>query len=171
MRSRPFEIEKFIVFLFKPLEEVGFEFLGGDHGFETCDDFAVAVDEELAEVPADLVTFVETGTGFLMDVVEHGCEFGVMGRIADEGCFFLEPLVEWGGVRAVDIDLLEHGEVDAESGGAEGLDVGRGAWLLAKELVAGEAENDEAFVFVLVVEVDEAFVLGCEAATAGDVDH
>lgn len=74
---------------------------------------------------------------------------------------------------AVDLRLTEDGEGDAVVDLAELLDLVVGCWLLAAELVAGEAEDDElAWVrgFDLLVERFEAAVLGGEATLGRGVD-
>ena len=109
------------------------------------DHAAVATDEELREVPLD--------------------------PVAEQAALLaLEPREERVGVGAVDVDLGEHREGDAVVDLAELLDLGLGAGLLAPELVAGEAEDDEALVAQLLVERLQPLVLGREAARAGGVD-
>ena len=73
-------------------------------------------------------------------------------------------------VGAGDGDLGEDGEGDGVVDGAEFGDFLVGAGLLLAEVVGGEAEDDEAAVFVLLVEGFEAGVLRGEAALGGDVD-
>lgn len=53
---------------------------------------------------------------------------------------------------------------------AKALNLVVGAGLLAAKLVAREAEDDEALVLVLLVELFEAGVLRGEAALGGGVD-
>ena len=74
------------------------------------------------------------------------------------------------GVVAVDVDLGEHREGHAVVDLAELADLLLGAGLLAAELVAREAEHDEALVVQVLVERLEALVLGGEAAGARRVD-
>ncbi len=102
-----------------------------------------------------------------MDVAEEAVEVFAEGGAGFADGFGLgvdEGLVEGMGVGAGDGDLREHGEVDAEGSGAEGLDLLVGAGLLRAEVVGGEAEDDEAGVFEAGVEVFEGFVLWGEAA-------
>lgn len=75
------------------------------------------------------------------------------------------------GVGTVDINLLENGEGDSVIELAEGLNLILCARLLVGKLVAGEAEDDETLVGILLVELLEALVLGGEAALGGDVDN
>ena len=72
--------------------------------------------------------------------------------------------------RTVDLDLGGHRELHAEFGLAEVRDLLLGAGLLRAELVAREAEDDEAVVAVLLVQRLEPGVLRGEAAPAGGVD-
>src|ERR1700722_8596289 len=74
------------------------------------------------------------------------------------------------GVGAGDGDLGEHGEVDAEGGTAEGLDVLVGAGFLGAEVVGREAADDESGVFEAGVDLFEGVVLGGETALGGYVD-
>ena len=73
-------------------------------------------------------------------------------------------------VVAVDVDLGEQRERDAEVALAEALDLGLVPGLLVAELVAREAEHGEALVGVLVLQLLQALVLRREAALRGGVD-
>ena len=81
------------------------------------DDFAVAADEELLEVPLDR---------------------------AGVGRVFREVLVERRLAVAVDLDLLEQVEINAVLGRAERGDLLGRAGFLAAELVTGNADDREA---------------------------
>lgn len=113
------------------------------------DDLSISADNELLKIPFDGLDAHDTG---------H--------RV-------LQPGEDGGGVFAVDVELSEDGEGDAVVNLAEGLNVVVGAGVLAAELVAGEAENGEIFgvlLLQLLVELLEAFELGCETALGGGVD-
>lgn len=89
------------------------------------------------------------------------------------GLLRLEPLEEGARVVAVDVDLGHDGEGDAVVELAELLDLLVGAGLLAAELVAGEAEDDEVVGVLLAHRVPQflqAGVLRGEAAFGGRVD-
>jgi hypothetical protein len=76
-------------------------------------------------------------------------------------------------VVAVDVDLLHDGKGHAVVDLAEALDLVVGAGLLAAELVAREAEDDEVVGVLLLDLVPDFFepgVLGREAAFGGGVD-
>ena len=73
-------------------------------------------------------------------------------------------------VRAFHVQLVEHRERDLILAGAELLDLRIGPWLLLSELVAGEAQHDQALVLVFLVKRLEARVLGRVAAEGGDID-
>lgn len=106
-------------------------------------DLAVAADEELLKVPLDHLD-------------AH-----------DAGLLVLEPLVEGVGIVAVHVDLAQDREGDAVVDLTEGLDLIIGAWVLAAELVAGEADDDEVIGVLLLdvlVELLQAGELGGEAA-------
>ena len=57
---------------------------------------------------------------------------------------------------AVDLDLLEHREAHAVVALAESADLIGAARLLREELVAGEAEHDQAAVLVFAVQLLQA---------------
>ena len=67
-------------------------------------------------------------------------------------------------VRPVHVDLPEEREGDAVGGAAEGLDLLRGPGLLPLELVAGEPDDHEAPIPVLLRELLEPRVLRRQAA-------
>ena len=74
-------------------------------------------------------------------------------------------------VGAGDGDLGEEREGDGVLGRAELGDLLVGAGLLTGEVIGGEAEDDEATVLVLLVEVFEGGVLRGESALGGDIDE
>jgi hypothetical protein len=81
-----------------------------------------------------------------------------------------QELVERVAAGAVDLDLGEHREGDAELRLAEGLDLALAARFLATELVAREAEHGEAAPAELLVQLLQPRVLRREAALGRDVD-
>jgi len=115
--------------------------VGFDGGFEAGEDLAVLAGEELGEVPFDVAAL---GGG--------------------------EVLIEGDHVGTFDADLGEDGEGDVVVFGAEGFDFLVGAGFLAAEVVGGDADDDEALGFVLLIEGFEAGVLGGVATLGGDVD-
>jgi hypothetical protein len=117
--------------------------LGRGHGGEPLDDVALAVDEELLEVPRDV-----------------GAVTGLR----------LEPGVQLARPLAVDLDLREQREGAVVLRGRELEDLGVGARLLCTELVAREAQDGEAPVLVVFVERTQTCVLRGEASSARDVD-
>ena len=134
---------------------------------EAGEDGAVAGYEEFFEVPEKLGELVGwgkvVGGGVLGEVLAPGAVGDVLRRGGDEGG------VERVLVGADDGDLGEEREGDGVVDGAEFGDLLIGAGLLAGEVVGGEAEDDEAAIFVLLVEGFEGGVLRGEAAFAGDV--
>src|SRR5699024_9629630 len=100
--------------------------LGG--GCVPLDDIAVAPDEELGEVPLDPVA-------------------------EDSALLALQPSVQRMGIVAVDVDLREHRERHVIRRGAEARDLVLVARLLAVELVAREAEYDQATVGVRAIQL------------------
>ena len=88
--------------------------------------------------------------------------FGVSG--------FRQDAVERVTTLAVNFDLLQEREADAVGGGAERLNLFGAAGLLLAELIAGNAEDRETLVGVVLLHLFESGVLGREAALRGDVD-
>ena len=105
---------------------------------------AVAIDEELLEVPGDL------------------------GAVALAGLCGLEELIQLGRTIAVDLDLREHREVDIELGRDELEDLSVGTWLLFGELITREAQDLEPVE--LVMERTQTCVLRGKASSARDID-
>jgi len=131
------------------LEDGLLQTLGLGGGGPAALDLAVAADEELLEVPLDPL------------------------QAHEARLLVLEPLVEWVGLIAVDVDLAKDREAHAIVDLAEALDLLVGAGVLATELVAGEAKNDKVVRVLLLealVELLEALELGGEAALGGGVD-
>ena len=71
---------------------------------------------------------------------------------------------------ALDRNLTKHREGDVVLGRAECFDLCIGTWLLAAKVVCGEAENNETFVLVSLVNLLKSFVLWRKTALAGDVN-
>jgi hypothetical protein len=123
------------------LREGGFD--GGDDfggvgfhlGIPAVEDRAVGADQEFAEVPFDVAG-----------------EFGFFaGEVAVEGML----------LRSFDVDFFGQREGDMVSRGAKFFDLFGRAGFLGTEVVAGNAEDGEAFVFVFFLDGFELFVLGC----------
>lgn len=86
----------------------------------------------------------------------------------------LHPLVHRLRLVPVHVRLAEHGEGNAVVAQAEGLDGVVVAGVLLHELVAGEAEDDEAVPVLrpdLLVQLLQRFELRREAALGGRVDY
>jgi hypothetical protein len=113
-------------------------------------DLAVAADEELLKVPLDPL------------------------QAHEARLFVLKPLIEWIGLIAVDVNLAQDREGHTIVDLAEALNLLVGAGVLATELVAGEAKNDEVIRVLLLdalVKLLEPLELGGEAALGGGVDN
>jgi hypothetical protein len=141
--------------------------VGWGVGGEAGEDGAVFADEKLFEVPEELGKGVGWGKVVGGGVAGEVFAPGAVGYVGGGGGD--ERGVEGVFAGAGDGDLGEEGEGDGVVGGAELGDLLIGAGLLAGEVVGGEAEDDEAAVFVLLVEGFEGGVLGGEAALGGDV--
>ena len=111
----------------------------------------LAVDEELGEVPGDLL--------------------GLLGVARLEGAVSAEELEDGVRLAAVHVHLRKEGERGLVLVAHEGLDLLGRAWLLAHELVGGEGEDFEAALLELLMEFHHFFVvLVSEASLGGDVD-
>src|SRR4051812_1784275 len=127
------------------LLDVGGDLLGRGGGAVALEDGAVLADQELGEVPLD--------------------------RVSEDAALLLAQPGEQGvRIVAVDVDLLEHREAHAVVALAEGADLLVAARVLAAELVAREAEDHEALVGVLLVQLLQTLELGRETALRGGVD-
>lgn len=136
---------------------------------EALDDRAVAVDEELREVPLDAVAFEVLREVLLENILEH-CGVRMLLVESLEAFLLREVLEERLGRFAADIALLEDLERHAVVVAAELLDLFVAARILCGELVAREAEDFKALVFVGEVELLQLVELRREAALAGRVD-
>jgi len=103
------------------------DFLGRRRRTTTREHRAIAADQELREVPGDVLV-------------------ALLVRMA-----VLQELVEIAGSVSVYLDLREHREVDVVLGADEVQDLFVAARLLGAELVARKAEDAEAPGLVLVV--------------------
>ena len=119
------------------------DLLGGRLRLEAGNGVALGVDQELGEVPTDIT-------------------------VAAAGLFRAQPLIELAGAGAVDLDLAEHRESDAELGLGELGDLLVAAGLLGAELVTGEAEDGD---LAGVVKGTQTCVLRGEASLGSEVDR
>ena len=122
-------------------------FPGSGRGGKPLDGLAVFVDYKFREVPLDPAAQQPAGE-LRFQKLENGV-----------------------GIFAVDLHLFEHGEADAVVELAKFLNVRRRAGLLIGELVAGEPQDVQAFVPVLLVQLLQPLVLRGEAAFTGGIDH
>jgi hypothetical protein len=123
------------------------DFLGCDLWPEAPHDRSGSIDQELGEVPGDVLL------AFLVRLLG------------------LEELIELTGPVAVDLDFGEHRKIDVVLRLGEFQDLGVGSGLLGAELVARKGENREALGPVIFVECTQTCVLGGEASLGCDVDH
>ncbi len=122
------------------------DFFGRDRGTEPLDDVAIAVDQELLEVPGDVA------------------------RVSVAGLFSAEPLIQLARAVAVDFDLAEDGEGGVVLGGRELEDLGIGARLLLSELIARERKDAETVGAVLFMKRTQTCVLRRQPSEARNVD-
>ena len=128
----------------------------------TGNDHAALVDEELGEIPLD-VGFLHVVRVFLGKHIVEDVSNGVLHIPAGKAFLLREVLEQRVGIVAIDLHLLEAGELCAEIQLAElmdGLISARG--LLAK-LVAGEVQDDELLRAVFLIEFLKLLILGSEA--------
>ena len=137
-------------------------------GSVALDDSAVAVDEELGEVPKDVTILLHT----LADALE---EFpgglGLQSAIFLGGSLSLEVLEYGFSIGAVDIGLGHQREGHAVVQAAELSDLVIGAGLLSGELVAREADDHETLVLIFLIKGLQAVVLRGETALGCCVDY
>jgi len=139
--------------------------LGG--GSKALHGLAILRDEELGEVPLDVA------------VLLHALADGLEERL---GCLSLQAVVVLCGrlcfqvfedrlsIRAVHVALLHDLERHAVVQLAELLYLGIALGVLLLELVAGEADDDQSAVPILLIEFLQSGELRREAALAGSVD-
>ena len=135
----------------------GADFIHGHGGLKAGDNVALAVDEELGEVPLDVTVVLIVLVHLLDDAVQNQSSRAVETLKPGVGG---KPLVERDGVLAVDVDLGILREGDPETAGAEGVDLFIGSGSLIGELVAGEVENLKTLVLECVVNLLELLILG-----------
>ena len=135
---------------------------------EALHDVALAVDQELGEVPLDVAGGLGAGEPVLLQQLAQAGD-GLVRRVVLRAGG-LEKDVDGVGARAVHLDLgeLVEGRVVLER--AELVDLVVAARRLVPELVAGEVEDLEPCGVVPGVELLEPFVLRREAAARGGVD-
>ena len=122
------------------------DFLGRDGGAEPLDDVAIAVHEELLEVPGDGA------------------------RVSVAGLFGAEPLIQVARAIAVDFDPAEDREGGVVLRRGELEDLGIGARLLLGELIARERKDAETVGAVLFMKCTQTCVLGRQPSEARNVD-
>src|ERR1700685_3357522 len=127
---------------------------GGHGGLVALDDISLSIDEELREVPLDLVGALR----FRTDLRDRLIEVPVLGPEVSR-CLLAQERVERVGISAVDVDFGEHREGDVVGCLAKGLDLGVAARFLLLELVAGKSEDLQAAVLAVPVERLQPLVL------------
>ena len=139
-------------------------------GLETGDHLTFLVDEEFGEVPLDVRLLLVVGISLGKHVVEDVGD-GVLHIPAGKAFLLLQELIERVCIVAVDLDLLETGELCAEVQFAELVNALICARCLLSELVAGEIENLESLGVILLVELLQFIVLRGESAFGCCVDN
>src|SRR4029078_1541996 len=91
------------------------------------DGMALAIDQELGEIPFDAFSS------------------------ENAGLFIPQKTIERMGVGAVDIDFRKHREFDGVAGFAKALDLRIGARFLMSELIAWKTEHLKSLVFIRLV--------------------
>lgn len=144
------------------------DYIGRDRGLETANHLALAVDEELSEIPLDVVIFVHSlaklgrrGNRQVLDLVPF------VGR---DGHFVLEELEKRIRTFAVHVDFLESRESGVVGERAELVDFIVAPFGLFQELVAREIENLETLGAVVIVELLQSVVLRRKATTRSCID-
>jgi hypothetical protein len=136
---------------------------------EAGENFAVAADEEFFEIPEEFRERVRGREAIFGGVINQIFAPGTVGNVL--GCSVNEGGVKRVLIGAGDGNFGEEGEANRVVRGAEFCDLLVGAGLLSGEVVGGEAEDDEATIFVILIEGFERCVLRCEAALGSDVHN
>ena len=157
-----------IGFMLQQLRDLGVDLFRCRGGVEALHDVAVAVDQELGEVPLDIAGGLGAGEIVLLQQVAQAGDGDFGGVVLRAGG--LEKDVDGVGARAVHLDLGELVEGGVVLERAEGVDLVVAAGRLVPELVAGEVEDLEPGGVVLGVELLQPLVLRREAAARGGVD-
>lgn len=137
-------------------------------GLEAGDEPALAVYQELGEVPHDVGLVAELPVVLGRELLEARCLEALAEAL--EGSFGREVHEEGRCCLPVDVNLLELGELGAELQGAELVDLLVRPGRLTGELVAGEVEDLEAPVAEVGIDPLEVLVLWGEAAARRGVD-
>ena len=146
--------EAFLHFLSIDLQcifDVGFDVGNLDGRLVTLQHLTVAADEELGEVPLDVAVLVVVGIALAKHVV-YPLTYGIVDIKASKAFLCFEPREERMGLLAVDINLIELGELDVVLQRTELMDLLNGARCLFPKLIAGEVENLKATLMELLVE-------------------
>src|ERR1700733_1355584 len=139
--------------------------IGGQHRrLVALDDLAVPADQELSEIPLDLVGPLRVRLDLRDRVVEPPVLRAEVARRLGA-----QVLVQRVCARPVDLDLGEHREGHVVGGLAEVLDLLVAAWFLLLELVAGKSEYLQAPVLVIAVQRLQALILRRQPALARHV--
>ena len=139
-------------------------------GLKALHHFTLAVDEEFREVPLDVGLRGVCRIALREHPVEQLGE-RMLGSESGKACLTLQPLVDGVRILAVDLNLGHQGEGDTVIQTAELLYLLVGARLLMAELVAREANDDEALLLLLLIERLQSVVLRREATLRCGVDN
>lgn len=132
-------------FAVEEFDDIGFHFGRLGLALKAFDDVAVAIQKELREIPAQIL--VELTVAEILDVLVEGMRMG-----------------------PVHLNLGEHRERHAVVAPDEVLDLCFIPGILAAKLVAGEAQDDQAAVFVVIPESLQSAELGGKPSKTGGVD-
>ena len=138
--------------------------------FEASHDLSLLVDEELGEVPLDVGLLLVVGVRLGKHILEQGSN-GVVHIPSCETLLLLEELEKGIGIVAIDLDLLEAGELCAEVQFTELVDAFVCTRSLLSELVAGEVENLETLSVILLIEFLQFVILRSESTLGCCIDY
>src|SRR5208283_188665 len=120
---------------------------GSDVGRETRNDIALAIDDELFEVPCDLGLGLRSQTMLIEGLAQRAIGLTLGFRHGAN-----QVLIEWMLSFALNHDFLEHGELDAELGLAKLLYFGIRAGLLSGKLIGRKTKHLESLAMVSLVD-------------------
>ena len=132
------------------------------------DGLTVLRNQELGEVPKNIAVFLHTGAELLEQRVGG---LSLQAFVLLGGSLSLQIFEDGVGRSAVHINLLHDLEGHTIVQLAEFLNLCVATWILLLELVAGESDNDESLILILLVQFLQSCELRGESTLAGCVHN
>ena len=132
------------------------------------DEISFTIDQEFREIPFDLVVVLEIRIHLRQHAAHEFAGLGVSKSL--EFAYFFQPPVQRNGIISIDIDLGELRESDAETAGAESMDLFLGTRCLCSELVAWEIQDLETLFMISIIQFLQRLILRSETALRRCID-